>query len=173
MIVRPTTDEYSPFYETYVSKVPPGGDLVELLARQRQETNALMAGLSDAQAAHRYAPDKWTVREIIGHLIDAERVFTYRLLCIARGETASLPGFDENAYAAVSNCEARPMPRVAAEYDLVRGATLALLEGLTDEALARRGLANGHPITARALGFVVAGHERHHLGVLRERYLAR
>lgn len=173
MIARPAADEYAPFYETYISKVPPGTDVQELLAAQQRDTTSLLTGLTDAQAAHRYAPGKWTVREVIGHVTDAERIFAYRLLCIARGEAASLPGFDENGYAATSNCESRPIAKVAAEYALVRSSTLALLDGLDAEALARRGLANSYPVTARALAFVIAGHERHHYGVLRERYLGR
>ncbi len=169
-IARPAADEYAPFYETYVAKVTEP-DLVALLVALNQSTAALLAGLTEAQAAYRYAPGKWTLREVIGHLADAERVFAYRLMCIARGDTTPLPSFDENAYVPGGEFERRPLASVAAELAAARAATLALLDGLTPEALARRGTASGKPVSARALAYIIAGHEKHHMAVIRERYL--
>ena len=169
-ISRPEPGEYPPFYGTYISKVT-APDLARALEAQLASTTSLLAGLSEQQAAFRYAPGKWSLREVIGHVADAERIFSYRLLCIARGDTTPLPGFDENTYVPAGEFERRPLAAVAAEFGAIRMATLALLEGLTPEALARMGTASGRPISARALGFIVAGHEIHHLGVIRERYL--
>lgn len=169
-IARPAADEYAPFYETYVGKVTEP-DLVSLLTSQQASTAKFLAGLTETQAAHRYAPGKWSLREVIGHLADSERIFAYRLLRIARADTTPLPGFDENLYVPGGEFERRPLASVAAEFASVRAATLTLLEGTTPEALARMGTASGKPISARALAFIIAGHEKHHLGVIRERYL--
>jgi len=166
----PGADEYLAYYGAYISRVTEP-DVVQLLEAQRRSTAEFLAGLSETQAAHRYAPGKWTIREIIGHLSDAERIFAYRALRIARGDQTPLAGFDENAYVPGGDFERRPLADVAAEFASVRDATLTLVKGLTPDALARRGTASGHPISARALVFIIAGHERHHLGVIRDRYL--
>lgn len=172
MIARPAADEYSPYYDTYISKVPEG-NVIDVLRAQLHESARLLEHLTETEAAQRYAPEKWSVREVVGHLIDSERIFSYRMMCIARGETTALPGFDENSYAKVSNVDTRPMRAVATEFAHVRAGTIALLEGLDETGVARRGNANGSPITPRALAFIIAGHERHHMGVIRERYLGR
>jgi hypothetical protein len=169
-IARPAADEYAPFYETYVSKVTEP-DLVALLTSQQTSTAKFLAGLNETQAAHRYAPGKWSLREVIGHLADSERIFAYRLLRVARGDSTPLPGFDENIYVPGGDFERRSLASVAAEFASIRGATVTLLEGITPEALARMGTASGRPVSARALAFIIAGHEKHHLGVIRERYL--
>jgi uncharacterized damage-inducible protein DinB len=169
-IARPGTDEYAPHYGTYVSKVTEP-DVVAALIAQQKSTGELLAGLSEATAAHRYAPGKWTVREVIGHLSDAERIFAYRCMRIARGDKAPLPGFDENAYVPAANFERRTLKSVAAEFATVREATLSLVDGLTPEALALMGTASEKPVSARALVFIIAGHEKHHLGVLKAKYL--
>jgi uncharacterized damage-inducible protein DinB len=169
-IARPATDEYADFYAAYVGKVTEP-DVVASLMAQKQGTAKLLAGLNESQAAYRYAPGKWTLREIIGHLADAERIFAYRLLRIARGDATPLSGFEENDYVPAGQFERRPLGSVAAEFASVRDASLSLLQGLDAEALARRGTASGKPVSARALAFIIAGHEKHHLGVIRERYL--
>jgi len=171
-IPRPGPSEYVPYYETYISKVPPEGDLLTVLEDQRRETQQLLAGLSDTRALHRYAPEKWSIKEVVGHLMDTERVFCYRALAFARGDANPLPGYDEKAWAAAGRFDVRSLAHLAAESDAVRRATIALFSGLDGEALARRGTANNNPISVRALGWVIAGHERHHLAILRERYLA-
>ena len=170
-IPRPDTTEYAPYYGTYVTKVPEG-DVLQLLESQRKETQALLAGMPDARALHRYAPGKWSIKEVIGHIADAERIFCYRALRFAREDKTPLPGFDENAYTPAGRFDARPMADLAAELDTVRRATITLFRGLEREALARRGMASNHEVSVRALAYIIAGHERHHVMILRERYLA-
>lgn len=171
MIPRPHPSEHAEFYAKYVARVP-DGDLLRTLRAQGDEARALARGLSDAQAMHRYAPGKWSVKEVYGHVADAERVFAYRALRIARGDETPLAGFDENAYVAAADFDARPLSALADELAHVRRATLDLLAPLGGEALARRGTANGRSVTVRALAWIIAGHERHHLDLLRERYLS-
>ncbi len=170
-IPRPDATEYAPYYGTYVGKVP-DGDLLELLERQRRETQNLLAGLSDTQALHRYAPGKWSIKEVVGHLMDSERVFCYRALRFARADEKPLQGFDDKAWVPAGSFDARPLADLAAELDAVRRATIALFGGFDAAALARKGTANNNEVTVRALAWIVAGHERHHVAILRERYLA-
>jgi uncharacterized damage-inducible protein DinB len=170
-IPRPAPSEYVPYYETYISKVPKG-DVLKVLEDQRRETQQLLAGLSDAKALHRYAPEKWSIKQVVGHLMDTERVFCYRALAFGRADANPLPGFDEQAWAPAGRFDARALKDLAAELDAVRQATIALFSGLDDEALTRRGVANNNPITVRALAWIIAGHERHHVAILRERYLS-
>lgn len=159
-IERPAATEYPPSYGAYIGKVP-DGELLQLLEDQRRETQTLLAAIPDPRAFHRYAPGKWSIKEVAGHVADAERVFAYRALRFGRGDATPLAGFD-----------ARSLGAIAAELDAVRRATIALFGGLDPEALARRGQANGKDVSVRALGYVIAGHERHHVAILRERYLA-
>lgn len=169
-IARPDTSEYAPFYEGYVSQVPEG-DVLELLERQLGDTIHLLGQVSEARADHRYAEGKWSIKEVAGHLVDTERVFAYRLLTFARGDAGPLPGFDENTFVANGAFATRTLRDLVGEFVHVRRATLHMLRGLDDAAWAREGVANGNRITVRALPFVMAGHERHHVRLLRERYL--
>lgn len=166
---RPEPAEYPPYYRRYVERVPEG-DVADVLERQVEATLGLVARFSPDREEHRYAAGKWSVREVVGHVIDAERVFALRLLWIARGSAADQPGFDENAWAAVSNAGRRPLAELSDELRAVRRGTVALLRGLDDAAWARRGTANGVAFTVAALAHVVAGHELHHRAVLDERY---
>lgn len=166
----PGSSEYDPYYSTYISKVPEA-DLIETLTGLRDGTAHFLGSIGEGGAGHRYAPGKWSIREIVGHLSDSERIFAYRLLRIARGDTTPLAGFDENRYVPAGNFERRTLADVAAEFGAVREATLRLLRGLDAEALARIGIANGKPVSARALAYIIAGHEIHHVGVIRARYL--
>ena len=168
-ITRPASTEYAPFYGGYVSEVP-DGDLLAHLERQGRETAALLRAISEQRSLHRYAPGKWTIREVVGHMIDAERVFTYRALSFARGEEASLPSFDENAWAVTSNAGGRSLKDLIDEITVVRAATVALFHGFSENEFARSGTASNNHITVRALAYIVAGHERHHIKILRERY---
>jgi hypothetical protein len=170
LALRPERSEYAEWFERYISRVP-DGSIVETLSRQLASTEALLRGLSAERARFSYAPGKWTVAEVIGHVADSERVFAYRALAFARGETQALPGFDENVYGANSPAGRRPFGDVIDEYASVRRATLSLLSGFDDDAWERGGIANEKAISVRALAWVMAGHARHHLGVLRERYL--
>ncbi len=169
-IPRPDATEYAPFYGTYIGKVPEG-DLLQLLDEQRRATQVLLAGIPEARALHRYAPGKWSVKEVVGHLMDSERVFCYRALRFARGDQTPLSGFDENVYVPAGKFDPRPVADVAAELDAVRRATIALFHGFDAAALARRGTANGKEVSVRALAYIIAGHERHHVAILRERYV--
>ncbi|NIP57905.1 MAG: DinB family protein [Gemmatimonadetes bacterium] len=166
----PDASEYPEFYLGYGGLVPPG-DLVETLGRQIDRTLALLQRVPAAGETHRYAEGKWSVREVVGHVIDAERLFTYRALHIARGDPAPLPGMDQEEWASASNAHERPLAELADELEAVRRATLHLFGGLPPEVHDRRGIASGYEISVRCIGGIVAGHELHHRRILKERYL--
>jgi uncharacterized damage-inducible protein DinB len=168
-IALPAADEYLAYYAKYLA-VLDVDDVLPLLAAQAGEVAKLLAATSEERAAHRYAPGKWSVKEVVGHLIDGERVFSYRALRFARADATDLPGFDENAYVAAAGFDRRPLAELAAEFALVRAATVAFYRGLDEAALLRRGTANGGPASVRALAAIIAGHTQHHVGLLRERY---
>jgi uncharacterized damage-inducible protein DinB len=168
-IARPEAEESLAYYHRYIARVS-DEPLGEQLTAQLREIEQLFETVTDRAALARYAEGKWSIKEILGHLSDTERIFTYRLLRIARGDATPLPGYDENAYVPAGRFDERPLPMLLAELRAVRLSTAALLEGLPEEAWTRWGEANGSPITARALAFIIVGHVAHHLGVLRERY---
>jgi uncharacterized damage-inducible protein DinB len=168
-IAFPETDEYADFHRGYLAAVSGEPDAIRLLERQRAVIDAL-GRLSLEQAGHRYAEGKWSVREIIGHLSDAERVFSYRVLCLARGDQTPLPGFDEVAYGAETNADRRTLGDLVEELAVVRQSTLALLRSLDESFLTRRGTVRNWTMSVRALTWVIAGHFEHHVHVLRERY---
>lgn len=170
--VRPEAGEYLAYYGRYIDQVPES-DAIQALERQLAEMRPLLAGLDEAQGAHRYAPGKWSVKQVLGHVTDSERVFAYRALRFARGDRTPLPGFDENRFAEAAASDLRPVRDLVAELEAVRAASLALFRGLDAEAWTRRGTANEAEISVRALAFVIAGHGRHHTAILRERYLSR
>jgi len=168
---RPQPGEFAHYAQDDIAYVQ-GDDAVAALEAQRDEVLALLGTLDDERIAGlRYAPGKWTLKEVIGHLCDDERIFAYRLLCVARGDSRQLPGFDENEYMRDAGFEARPIADLAAEYASVRAATLSLLASLTAEGWLRRGLVNGYEASVRGLAFHIAGHELHHLRTVREKYL--
>ena len=167
---RPAPSEYAPYYEKYVALVP-DGEIVETLERQGQETLALLHSLSEEQAGGAYAEGKWSVKQVVGHVIDAERVFAYRALRFARGDRTPLPGFEQDDFMRGVNFDARTLSSLIDEFEAVRSATLHLLRHLSPEAWARRGTASDNEVTVRALAYIIAGHEAHHVRVLRERYL--
>ncbi len=170
MIRRPAPTEYAPYYDTYVRLVEEA-DIAELLARQIDETVAVYRDVTEAQANHRYAAGKWSVKEMLGHVSDTERVFQFRAFCFARGDAGPLPGFEQDDYVRVARADARPWTGLIDELKTVRAASVALFRSLDAAALDRRGVANDNPVTVRALGYIIAGHERHHLAILKERYL--
>jgi uncharacterized damage-inducible protein DinB len=171
-IPRPGRDEYGEWYAGYVAAVPEG-DVQHLLATQIDETAAALAAVSESKAGFRYAPGKWSIREVTGHLADAERIFAYRALRFARGDEAPLPGFDENRYVEESGFDARTLASLVGELRDVRQATMSLFDGLAPDVFERRGTASGAVMSVRALVYVIVGHQQHHLGVLRERYLSK
>jgi DinB family protein len=167
--MRPAPDEYAPFFAGYVSLVPEP-DALAVLRAQPGEIERLARAVPTERETYRYAPGKWSVREILGHIGDAERVFGYRAFCISRGDHTPLPGFDENTYVAESAYDARSAAALAADFALLRAANLAVLDRLDEARFGRIGNANGKPVSVRALAFIMAGHVRHHLGVLKARY---
>lgn len=169
--IRPEATEYAPYYERYIGLVPEPSAL-EALDAQHAEMMPFLRGLSEAQGALRYAPGKWSVRQVLGHVADTERVFGYRALRFARADQTPLPGFDENVFAKEANHDALPLASIVAELDAVRRSTLALFRSLDESAWPRRGVANDVEMSVRALAYVIAGHGRHHVNILRERYLA-
>jgi uncharacterized damage-inducible protein DinB len=169
-IPRPRDDEYLPYYGRYISLVP-DGDVVDQLRRQIGETLSLLRAIPEDRASHRYAAGKWSIKEVVGHMSDVERIMTHRALRIARDDTTPLPGFDENRYVPAANFEARSLASLAHELTQVRAATIGFFETLDSVMAARRGTANNATVSVRALAYIVAGHERHHVGILRERYL--
>ena len=166
---RPDPAEYASFFQGYVDRVPDGDVLVHL-ERQGRATCGLLAGLGEAKGAFAYAAGKWTVKRLVQHVVDGERLFCYRAMCIARGDTGNLPGFDENLYAQNDGSDGRLLADVIAEFAAVRVATILLFRGFDAMAWIRRGSANGKPASVRGLLWILAGHELHHLEVLRERY---
>lgn len=167
--MRPLPTEYSPAHHAYVELVPEE-DIVPAIAAQSAETQKLLATLDDTRGMYRYDEGKWSVKEVLGHIADAERIIGYRALAIARGETQPLPGFDEDAYVRNASFDSWKLGELSEYYALARRATLVFFNNLPDEAWMRTGVANGFPVTVRGLAWVIVGHERHHLKVLRERY---
>ena len=168
---RPLESEYAPDYQGYVAQVT-DDEVLPVLRSQLDELDVLLGRVKPDRETYAYAEGKWSIREIVGHLIDGERVFGYRVFCIARGETQNLPGFDQNDYMATAPYNQIDLEDLLSELRLVRLANIAMLRNLDETAWARRGKANDNEVTVRALAFIMAGHVRHHMGVLRERYLA-
>ena len=167
-IPKPRPEEHAEYYAKYIKLV--GDDALGALRSQSASTPRLLSGLSEAQAMHRYAPGKWSVKEVVGHMMDAERVFSYRALRIARADKTPLPGFDENAWVPAAHFDRRPMADLVSDYQTMRAATVSLFASLDEEALTRVGTANDQPFSVRALAHIIAGHELHHVAILRERY---
>lgn len=169
MTERPAPGEHAPYYGRYVALVP-DGDLLATLGWQGAETAALLRSAGPAWGDARYAPDKWTVKEVVAHLVDTERIFAARALRIARGDRTPLPGFDQDAYVAALDLSVRPLAALADEFEHLRASTVDLFRSLSDEALTRVGTVNDGPMSARAAAWIIAGHERHHVQILRQRY---
>jgi uncharacterized damage-inducible protein DinB len=167
---RPASGEFLPYYGTYIDRVP-RADIVETLTNQLPQTLSLIKLIPEATGDKRYAPGKWSIRDVLGHVIDGERIFVYRALRFSRSDLTPVPGFEENDYAANGPYSKVSLANLADEYEHVRRATIHFFANLNDEALSRRGTANGAEISVRALAFIIAGHETHHMDVLRERYL--
>jgi len=167
--MRPQKSDYAPYYETYIGLVK-GDNIVSALETIHSATQTFLKTIPAEKSNFRYAPGKWSVKQVLLHITDCERVFNYRALSIARGDTISLPGFDENTWAANSAPEKRTITDVAEEFSLVRQNTIHLFKTFDDEMVSRRGIANNNPVTVLALGYMIAGHEIHHINVMKERY---
>jgi len=171
MTTAPARSEAAEYYFTYIDQVPKG-DICKLLETHGNETLALLNGISDEKSLHRYAPDKWSIRDVVNHISDSERTFTYRALFFARGFEAPLPSFDQNISVAAAGADRRSWTSLVGEFGMVRAATLTLFQSLPADAWDRRGIASDNPVTVRALAYIVAGHAIHHTRILRERYLS-
>lgn len=169
---RPLNREYPVYYHTYISKVNTA-DLLIALEVGLTQIETVVSTLTEEQANYRYAPGKWSIKELLIHLLDAERIFCYRALRFARNDKTELSGFDENQYVPESNAENRSLTNIMTEYKAVRQATIEFYKNMIDQMLDRSGRANGNEISVRALGYTIAGHEIHHMEVIKERYLAR
>jgi hypothetical protein len=170
MMTKPETTEYAPHFEKYISLVPEGNISVTL-DKQIEDTLRLIRSLTDAQGDLRYAPGKWSVKEVIGHLIDAERIFAYRALRFARNDVTPLHGFDENRFVDNARFSSLSLADLAEEFEYTRKSNVYLFKHLDSDSWLRRGPANDNEISVRAVAYAIAGHELHHMGILRSRYL--
>jgi hypothetical protein len=169
MPTRPAPDEFAASYATYIDKVG-SGDIRDLLEQQHDTTRALLGRISEEGSLHRYAPEKWSIREVLSHINDTERLFTFRAFWFARDLASALPSFDQDAAIATAGADARSWASHVAEFDAVRAATLALFSSLPDAAWNRRGMASDNSVSVRALAYITAGHVNHHVKLLGERY---
>ena len=167
---RPAAAEYLPFYERYIALVP-DGDVISALATQMIDTQNLLQALPASVATYRYAPEKWSVNELVGHMIDCERIFSDRALRFARNDATPLPGFEQDDYVRGATFDAYPLSELASELDAVRQATIFLFRHMDEDAWTRRGTANNAEVSVRALAYIIAGHELHHREILSTRYL--
>ncbi|MGG3571903.1 DinB family protein [Bacillus gobiensis] len=170
MVKRPEISEYNEYYEKYISLVP-DGDILQILDEQMKETIRLLQDLTEAEGQFRYSPEKWSLKEVLGHIADTERVMGYRLLTFGRGETASLPGYDIDGYVSNAVFDEQPVQDLLDNLHSVRQSTLQLLKSFTEEAWLRGGIASNFEVTVRALVYIVAGHELHHRQIIQEHYL--
>lgn len=167
---RPSLEECNEFYHGYLSQVPEG-DILELLEGQRSRMKEMFIGISEGKSEYRYAPEKWSIKEMIGHLADAERVLGYRVLRFVRNDATPIPGFEQDDYVASGRFGARDFSDIAEEFDLLRRGNLVLFSSFTDEDFGKVGTASGFPFSVRSLVHIIAGHCTHHRKVLSERYL--
>ncbi|MEZ5344282.1 MAG: DinB family protein [Pyrinomonadaceae bacterium] len=169
-ISRPEDSEYAPYYSGYVSMVA-GDDIITALAGQKIETKRLLLTIPEDKGSYRYAEGKWSIKELIGHVIDTERIMAYRALRIARNDATPLSGFDQDPYIENASFDDRDLSDLAEELELIRNANILMLKGFSSDAWSRTGTASENPVSVRALAYIIAGHELHHLKILKERYL--
>lgn len=167
---KPAKSEFLPYYERYISLVP-DGDVISTLIAQMIDTQALLRALPNSVATYRYAPDKWSLNEVVGHMIDSERLFAGRALRFARNDATPIPGFEQDDYVRNATFDAYPLSELASELEAVRHSTIFLFRHMNEEAWTRRGIANNAEVSVRALAFIIAGHELHHREILSARYL--
>jgi len=167
---RPQSNDYAPFYGKYVMLVP-DGNFLEILETQPREMKQMLEPLTELQADFRYAPGKWSIKEILGHVIDAERIFAVRILRIARSDQTPLPGFEQDDYVRVSNAASRTLSDLLEEFAVVRRASIALIRSLDDASWLRRGTASGNEVSVLAIAFIIAGHALHHRNIFQDKYL--
>ena len=168
--IRPGSEEHLEYYSKYIDRVP-DGDIVEILKRDTPETLEFLRSIPESKFDYQYAPDKWTIRQVVGHLADGERVFQYRAWRFSRADTTPVPGFEENDYVANGPFTRVSMPDLIDELENLRKASIHLFSNLDEEAMSRRGVANDAEVSVRAIAYIIVGHTSHHLQVLKERYL--
>lgn len=167
---RPEPTEHAEYYGLYIEQIP-DGDICDILNEQLQEVGALLSGIDEAKAGYRYGPDKWSIKEVVGHLLDTERAFAFRAMAFARNEQAPIPGLEQDDYVAAANFDSRTIKDLTTELEHMRKANVIFFRSIDDETSRRRGMASDCEFTVRALAYITAGHTRHHLNLLRERYL--
>jgi uncharacterized damage-inducible protein DinB len=170
-IAPPQPGEYAPYYERYISLVQ-GEDILDTLDQQRRQTMLLLCSRDDEDGDFRYAPDKWSVKEVLGHVCDTERIFAYRALRISRADATPIEGFEQDDYVRNGPFAQRPLADLVEDFIAVRRSTLSLLRNLDEVAWSRRGIANKNEVSVRALAYIIAGHELHHRRILEEKYFA-
>lgn len=170
LIEPPSATEYAPYYKEYIASVP-SRDLIGYFLSQIDSVSTIAIDLDEEKLLYRYSHGKWSIKDIFCHLIDTERIFCYRALCSARGDTKEIPGFEENDYASIAKADDRHITGILTEYAAVRQATIELFKSFNDDDLLRIGVANKNKLSVRAAGYIIAGHELHHLAVIKERYL--
>ncbi len=170
-ITRPEASEYAPYYDRYISLVR-GNDILGTLETQRRQMLLLLSGRDEADGDFRYAPDKWSAKEMLGHVCDTERIFAYRALCFSRGDITPIAGFEQDDYIRNAPFGRRPLAETIEDYIAIRRTTLTLFRNLDDAAWMRRGPANKNEITVRALAYLIAGHELHHYRILEQKYFS-
>jgi hypothetical protein len=168
--MRPNPGDYDPYFERYI-KLVEGNNIIKILYEQSKITRELIDSISDYKGNYRYADDKWTIKEVIGHILDSERILAYRALSLARGEKKSLPGFDHNDYVRDGNFNRRELTELSFEFKLLRESNLLMFKNFSEEMLCKKGLADEASVTVLALLYIIAGHEKHHLNVLEEKYI--
>ena len=168
---RPRPDEFNPYYNGYISQVQEGDDLIAVMDAQPAGLRSALSGLPEEKGAYAYADGKWTIKELLSHIIDGERIFAYRVLRIARGDETPIEGFDQDIYIENSHANNRSFAELLEEFDLARRSNMLMLRNLRDEDGARMGTASDKPISARTIPFIMAGHVTHHVKILKERYL--
>jgi hypothetical protein len=171
IIVRPQPGEYAPYYDRYISLVK-DNDVLTTLDEQRRQTLLMLSGRSDADGDFRYAPEKWSAKEVLGHVCDTERIFAYRALRISRADATPMEGFEQDDYVRNGPFAYRPLADLIEDYIAVRRATLSLLRNLDETAWSRRGIANKYEVSVRAFAYIIAGHELHHRRILEQKYFA-
>ncbi|WP_225229561.1 DinB family protein [Paenibacillus gallinarum] len=170
MIIRPGKNEYSPLVKKYIDLVPEG-NIISILRKQSEENISILNKLTEENANFRYAPDKWSIKTVIGHIADVERLFSYRILRIARSDVRELPGYDRDIFAEMSSYDSLPLSKVLNDYDAVRNSTASLIDNLPEEAITRVGEFNDHTFSVRAIVYIIAGHETHHINIIKSKYL--
>lgn len=168
----PKKGEYADYYSVYINQIPDSDNIISVLEQGKEKMQSFIKSIPEEKGIYAYAPDKWSVKEVLGHIADVERVMAYRAMCIARGEKKSLPGFEQDDYVAAADFNSRSLSGLAEELLHLRDSNLSLFRSLSDQSLMRWGTASNHDVTVRAFMFIIAGHEIHHMNILKKRYLS-